>query len=110
LNVQFFRKKTFVHEGAEPFQVNYNTSSLRYQTQSSDFEIVQVANYGIGGVYNHHTDSGDNFLSEPREFTSDGDRVSTFMGYLTDVQAGGATVFPALGITSWPKRGSAIFW
>jgi len=72
--------------------------------------LIQVANYGIGGVYNHHTDSSDNYYYEPTEIPTEGERVSTFMGYLTNVQAGGATVFPALGITSWPKRGAAIFW
>lgn len=73
-----------------------------------------MANYGIGGVYNHHTDSmGEAALFTP---SSDdlldlrGDRLSTTMGYLSEVRAGGATVFPAVGVTIWPKKGSLAFW
>ena len=39
-----------------------------------------------------------------------GDRLSTFMGYLTNVGAGGATAFPAIGVTVWPKKGDAAYW
>lgn len=29
---------------------------------------------------------------------------------MSDVEAGGATVFTQLGITVWPKKNSAAFW
>ena len=71
-----------------------------------------MANYGIGGVYNHHTDAaGEAADRDPSSMTQQlGDRVATFMGYLSDVAAGGATVFPSIGVASFPKKGSAIFW
>ena len=34
----------------------------------------------------------------------------TFMLYLTNVDAGGHTVFPQIGISNKPIKGSALFW
>ncbi len=72
-----------------------------------------MANYGIGGVYNHHTDSSGE-LGNPKEVLGDikvmGDRLATTMVYLTDVAAGGATAYPLLGLAIWPRRGDMAFW
>ena len=68
-----------------------------------------MVNYGIGGVYKQHIDSiGNNGVAFGEPYM--GDRLATFMGYLSDVDAGGATVFPSLGITVWPRRGDALLW
>ena len=39
-----------------------------------------------------------------------GQRIQTFMIYLSDVEAGGHTIFPQAGISIKPKEGSALFW
>merc|ERR1711862_1094774 len=39
-----------------------------------------------------------------------GARTSTFLGYLSDVSEGGRTVFPGLGLSVKPEKGSALFW
>ena len=77
-------------------------------------EYFQIANYGIGGLYKTHT---DNVIHPdvPHEQQDPwnlyvGDRIATLMVYLTDVEAGGATVFPRAGVTCWPRKGSAAFW
>ncbi|EPY81668.1 Prolyl 4-hydroxylase alpha-2 subunit precursor isoform 4-like protein [Camelus ferus] len=51
-------------------------------------ELLQVANYGMGGQYEPHFD----------------------FSRMSDVEAGGATVFPDLGAAIWPKKGTAVFW
>ena len=75
-------------------------------------EPYQVANYGVGGVYNHHTDSSGE-LGQEGTLTGVGfmgDRLATTMVYLTDVAAGGGTAYPMLGLVLWPRRGDMAFW
>eukprot|EP00048_Salpingoeca_helianthica_P007377 m.109630 g.109630 ORF g.109630 m.109630 type:complete len:183 (+) comp14315_c0_seq2:1133-1681(+) len=70
-------------------------------------EQLQVSNYGVGGHYEPHFD----FHGERRnKDLPDGDRLATFMLYLSDVAEGGATAFPRLGTRSFPARGDAAFW
>ncbi len=39
-----------------------------------------------------------------------GPRFCTFMIYLSDVEAGGRTVFPTVELSVEPEAGSALFW
>jgi len=39
-----------------------------------------------------------------------GNRIATWLFYMSDVEAGGATVFPVLDVALWPQKGSAAFW
>lgn len=39
-----------------------------------------------------------------------GNRIATWLNYMSNVQAGGATVFPHLGVILWPRKNSAAFW
>ncbi|CAG0885523.1 unnamed protein product [Darwinula stevensoni] len=51
-------------------------------------EELQVVNYGLGGHYEPHFD----------------------FARMSDVSAGGATVFPELRLSLWPQKGSSAFW
>lgn len=42
--------------------------------------------------------------------TALGPRILTFFIYLTDVELGGETYFPSLGIDVKPKKGRALLW
>ena len=89
-----------------------------YTAVGAGGEAFQVANYGIGGVYNHHPDAGNIHHPSMKPLREEkrmeeavwGDRMATFMGYLSDVELGGATAFPNIGATIWPEKGSAAFW
>ena len=39
-----------------------------------------------------------------------GARMVTFLGYMSDVESGGRTIFPAIGLTIKPVKGDALFW
>ncbi|CAB4054112.1 P4HA [Lepeophtheirus salmonis] len=73
----------------------------------------------LGGHYDCHHDSmfiykEPQFIPKSVEETQSpyitGDRMSTFMIYLSDVQKGGNTAFPRLGVATSPRKGSAVFW
>ncbi|KAI1292184.1 Prolyl 4-hydroxylase subunit alpha-2 [Halotydeus destructor] len=73
-------------------------------------EELQVVNYGIGGHYEPHYDFARREEKNAFKSLGTGNRIATWLNYMTDVEAGGATVFPMLGVTIWPKKGSAAFW
>ena len=82
-----------------------------------EYEQLQIANYGIGGHYGLHQDpmflyKDHNYqpmLGDQNDYIT-GDRMTTFMMYLTDVAEGGRTAFPRLGVSVKPEMGSAVMW
>jgi len=73
----------------------------------SFYETFQVLRYEIGQKYEMHHDNGSQNQADK---DASGPRVLTFFLYLSDVDEGGETVFPALGISVQPKRGRALLW
>nr|XP_033469148.1 prolyl 4-hydroxylase subunit alpha-1b isoform X3 [Epinephelus lanceolatus] len=73
-------------------------------------EELQVANYGVGGQYEPHFDFGRKDEPDAFKELGTGNRIATWLFYMTDVAAGGATVFPDVGAAVWPQKGSAVFW
>ncbi|XP_054165484.1 prolyl 4-hydroxylase subunit alpha-1-like [Oppia nitens] len=76
----------------------------------STAEELQVVNYGIGGHYEPHFDFARREEKDAFKSLGTGNRIATWLNYMSNVEAGGATVFPHLGITLWPKKSTAAFW
>lgn len=72
-------------------------------------EELQLGVYGIGGHYEPHYDHarGDEIKSFHGGTRN---RIATLLLYLSNVEQGGATVFPIAGARVVPERGDAVFW
>lgn len=74
-------------------------------------EALQILKYGIGEEYKPHYDyfpfenkANDSILEKG------GQRVATLVMYLNNVESGGETVFPKIGLAVTPKKGSAVYF
>ncbi len=85
----------------------YNKIAEVTKVPRSYYETFQVLRYEIGQKYEVHHDNG---VQSKSDENSAGPRMLTFFLYLSDVDEGGETVFPALGIAVQPKRGRALLW
>lgn len=68
-------------------------------------EDLQILKYEVGQFYNAHHD-----YIPHQKGRQCGPRILTFYLYLSDVEDGGGTDFPDLGITVMPKKGRALLW
>jgi len=75
------------------------------QVPRDNYESFQVLRYELGQKYNAHHDSSAN-----QARLACGPRILTFFLYLSDVEEGGETAFPNLGIAVKPRKGKALLW
>lgn len=74
-------------------------------------EGFQILNYQVGGEYRPHFDFFDPALKgSKKHLANGGQRVATMVIYLNDVESGGETTFPEIGLTVSPKKGSAVYF
>ncbi|MGZ8273595.1 MAG: 2OG-Fe(II) oxygenase [Burkholderiaceae bacterium] len=74
-------------------------------------EPLQILHYQPGGEYKPHFDYFD--PGQPGNevvLQHGGQRVATLVMYLNDVQAGGSTVFPEVGLDVLPRQGNAVYF
>lgn len=72
------------------------------------FESFQFLKYVKGEYYRTHHDAAG--LRKDSVDSYAGHRIYTFFLYLNEVDAGGETHFPRIGLKVPPSRGSAILW
>jgi prolyl 4-hydroxylase len=74
-------------------------------------EPIQILHYEPGGEYKPHFDYFDpKQPGNEQVLTQGGQRIATLIMYLNDVEAGGSTVFPEVGIDVIPRRGNAVYF
>lgn len=91
------------------FEENENTLIHRMERRLSVImnvpfehaEGLQVLRYQPGQEYKPHHD----YFKQ-----SDNNRISTIVLYLNDVEEGGETLFPHLGLSVTPKKGMAVYF
>ena len=74
-------------------------------------EGLQILNYKVGGEYKPHFDyfpPGD--PGSAVHLAKGGQRVSTMVIYLNDVEEAGETTFPDVGLSVTPKKGAAVYF
>ncbi len=93
------------------------TQALEYQLHALNGiavvhgEPLQGQRYEVGQEFKTHTDFFDPWGADYERFCAGpGQRTWTFMIYLNDVAAGGATRFKAIDKTVQPERGKLLCW
>jgi prolyl 4-hydroxylase len=75
----------------------------------SHAESFQVVHYAISQEYQPHLDTFDPEVNEYRPYLENGgQRISTAICYLNNVEEGGETIFPNLSKTVKPEKGKII--
>ena len=74
-------------------------------------EGLQILHYHTGGQYTPHYDyfAPSDPGSKPH-VANGGQRVSSLVIYLNDVEDGGATIFPEIRLQAGPKKGGAVYF
>ena len=74
-------------------------------------EPIQILHYVPGAEYKPHFDYFDPKLpGNEKVLAMGGQRIATLIMYLNDVDSGGSTIFPDIGLDVLPHKGNAVFF
>ena len=93
-----------VHESSKRF-------SILAKMPINNAEQYQLVFYGPGNEYKPHFDAFDKNTEEGRNnWFPGGQRVLTALAYLNDVEEGGETDFPDVGVSIKPNKGDVVIF
>jgi prolyl 4-hydroxylase len=103
---------TFFHINENPFiaKLDHRIAALM-NLPVHNGEGIQILNYQIGGEYKPHFDYFPPDLpGSATHIARGGQRVATLVMYLNDVEEGGETIFPEIGLKVAPRQGCAVYF
>ena len=96
---------------AENFQLmNYGLGNVGQSNRNVKLDLLFILS---GGYIELHRDANVddvNYDVGPPAWLISGERLMTFMVYLSSTEKGGNTVFPLQGVSVPPREGTALFW
>ena len=96
---------------AENFQLmNYGLGNVGQSNRNVKLHFLFILS---GGYIELHRDANVddvNYDAGPPAWLISGERLMTFMVYLSSTEKGGNTVFPLQGVSVPPREGTALFW
>jgi prolyl 4-hydroxylase len=103
---------TFFPVNADPFIARLDRRIAALMNwPAGNGEGLQILRYRTGGQYTPHFDYFPPADPGSRgALAIGGQRISSLVMYLSDVEEGGGTVFPQIGLTVTPKRGAAVYF
>ncbi|HZP67076.1 MAG TPA: 2OG-Fe(II) oxygenase [Rudaea sp.] len=103
---------TFFPLNADPFIARLDRRIAALMNMPVDNgEGLQILHYRTGGQYTPHYDYfPPDYPGSGTHIANGGQRVSSLVMYLNDVEEGGATVFPELKLKVGPKKGGAVYF
>jgi len=103
---------TYFEAGANPLigAVEARLAQLSGLPQAHG-EGLQILHYTVGGEYQPHFDYFDpSVAGSAPQLARGGQRIVTIIVYLNEVEGGGATIFPELGLEFLPEKGAALMF
>jgi prolyl 4-hydroxylase len=74
-------------------------------------EELHILRYDVGGEYRPHFDYfPEEQAGSKHHMERGGQRIATLILYLNEVERGGDTTFPDIGLTIHPRRGAALYF
>jgi len=97
------------HDASEIIHEVSKRFSILVKIPINNAEQFQLVHYGPGTEYKPHFDAFDKSTEEGRNnWFPGGQRMVTALAYLNDVEDGGATDFPDIGVSIKPNKGDVV--